>query len=29
MFAVYRIDGGKIVEVWVVADNLRLLDQLG
>jgi len=27
-FAVYRIDGGKIVEVWVAADNLRLLGQL-
>jgi len=28
-FAVYRIDSGKIVEVWVAADNLRLLHQLG
>jgi len=27
-FAVYRIDAGKIVEVWVAADNLHLLDQL-
>ena len=27
-FAFYRIDAGKIVEVWVAADNLRTLDQL-
>lgn len=27
-FAVYRVTGGKIVEVWVVADNLGLLEQL-
>lgn len=27
-FAVYRVDAGKIVEVWVTADNLYLLDQL-
>ena len=28
-FALYRVDGKKIVEVWVTADNLRLLRQLG
>jgi predicted ester cyclase len=27
-FAVYRVDRGKIAEVWVAADNLHLLDQL-
>jgi predicted ester cyclase len=27
-FAVYRWDGGRIAEVWVTADNLRVLDQL-
>lgn len=27
-FAFYRIEDDKIVEVWVTADNLRLLDQL-
>lgn len=27
-FAVYRVDAGKIAEVWVTADNLRLLTQL-
>lgn len=27
-FAVYRVQGGKIVEVWVTADNLDLLRQL-
>jgi predicted ester cyclase len=27
-FAVYRIQADKIVEVWVTADNLSLLDQL-
>ncbi|ADB35370.1 protein of unknown function DUF1486 [Kribbella flavida DSM 17836] len=27
-FAFYRIEQAKIVEVWVTADNLRLLDQL-
>jgi predicted ester cyclase len=27
-FAFYRIQGGRIVEVWVTADNLRILDQL-
>jgi predicted ester cyclase len=27
-FAVYRVDPGKIVEVWVAADNLSLLNQL-
>jgi predicted ester cyclase len=27
-FATYRIDTGKIVEVWVAADNLDLLAQL-
>ena len=27
-FAIYRFDAGVIVEVWVTADNLRLLDQL-
>jgi len=27
-FAVYRIDAAKIIEVWVAADNLRLLSQL-
>ena len=28
-FAIYRIDADKIVEVWVVGDNLDLLTQLG
>jgi aspartyl-tRNA synthetase len=27
-FALYRIDEGKIVEIWVSADNLSLLHQL-
>jgi predicted ester cyclase len=27
-FAVYRIDGDRIVEVWGTADDLRLLEQL-
>jgi aspartyl-tRNA synthetase len=27
-FAVYRFDTGLIVEVWVAADNLRLLEQI-
>jgi predicted ester cyclase len=27
-FATYRIEAGKIVEVWVIADNLELLAQL-
>ena len=27
-FAVYRVAGGRIAEVWVTADNLRLLAQL-
>jgi predicted ester cyclase len=27
-FSVYRVDHGRIVEVWVAADNLHLLDQL-
>jgi predicted ester cyclase len=27
-FATYRVDAGKIVEVWVAADNLALLAQL-
>ncbi len=27
-FAIYRFDAGRIAEVWVTADNLRLLDQL-
>ena len=27
-FAVYRVADGRIVEVWVTADNLRLLEQL-
>jgi predicted ester cyclase len=27
-FATYRVDANKIVEVWVIADNLHLLDQL-
>lgn len=27
-FATYRFDAGKIVEVWVTADNLGLLAQL-
>jgi predicted ester cyclase len=27
-FAVYRVDAGRIVEVWVTADNLELLRQL-
>ena len=24
-FAMYRVDGGRVVEVWVTADNARLL----
>jgi predicted ester cyclase len=27
-FAFYRIADGRIAEVWVTADNLRILDQL-
>jgi predicted ester cyclase len=27
-FAFYRWDGGRIAEVWVTADNLRVLDLL-
>jgi predicted ester cyclase len=27
-FALYRVDAGKIVEAWVTADDLRLLEQL-
>jgi predicted ester cyclase len=27
-FAIYRIEDGRIAEVWVTADNLRLLSQL-
>jgi predicted ester cyclase len=27
-FAAYRVDAGRIVEVWVAADNLDLLRQL-
>jgi predicted ester cyclase len=27
-FAFYRVDGGRIAEVWVTADDLRLLQQL-
>lgn len=27
-FAVYRVSGGKIAEVWVTADNMHLLSQL-
>jgi predicted ester cyclase len=27
-FALYRVHDGLIAEVWVTADNLRLLDQL-
>jgi predicted ester cyclase len=27
-FATYRLEAGKIVEVWVAADNLNLLAQL-
>ena len=27
-FAFYRVANGRIVEVWVTADNLRLLNQL-
>jgi predicted ester cyclase len=27
-FAVYRVDRGKIAEVWVAANKLHLLDQL-
>jgi aspartyl-tRNA synthetase len=27
-FAFYRIDGGRIAEVWVTADNLQLMQQL-
>lgn len=28
-FAFYRIEGARIVEVWVTADDLQLLRQLG
>ncbi len=28
-FAFYRVTGGLIAEVWVSADNLRILEQLG
>ena len=28
-FAVYRVESDKIVEVWVIGDNLDLLTQLG
>jgi aspartyl-tRNA synthetase len=27
-FAFYRVDAGRIVEVWVTADDLHLLQQL-
>ena len=27
-FAIYRLEAGKITEVWVTADNLGLLEQL-
>ena len=27
-FAVYRVEAGRIAQVWVTADNLGLLDQL-
>jgi len=27
-FALYRVDRGRIAEVWVTADNLGLLEQL-
>ena len=27
-FALYRVDAGKIVEVWVTADNLLLVKQM-
>jgi predicted ester cyclase len=27
-FALYWVNDGKIVEVWVTADNVGLLDQL-
>ena len=27
-FALYRVDAGKIVEVWVTADNLLLVEQM-
>jgi len=27
-FAFYRVEDGNIAEVWVTADNLRILDQL-
>jgi predicted ester cyclase len=27
-FALYRVEAGKIVEVWVTADNLLLLEQM-
>jgi hypothetical protein len=27
-FAVYRLAGGKIADVWVTADNLGLLEQV-
>jgi predicted ester cyclase len=27
-FALYRVDAGKIVEVWVTADDLLLLEQI-
>jgi hypothetical protein len=26
---VYRVENGRIVEVWVGADDIRLLEQLG
>jgi aspartyl-tRNA synthetase len=28
-FAFYRVDAGRIAEVWVTADDLQLLQQLG
>jgi hypothetical protein len=28
LLVIYRFDAGRIAEVWVTADNLRLLDQL-
>jgi predicted ester cyclase len=27
-FSIYRLEAGKIAEVWVTADNHRLLEQL-
>jgi hypothetical protein len=29
LFLTYRIAGGKIVDHWMVSDNLAMLQQLG